>query len=63
VDPRIAAGYLASLQAPVKRVRWFENSAHNVPFEEAASFNTAIVSELDSAMLETDCLAIEECAL
>ena len=51
VDPHIAAGYLASLQAPVKRVRWFENSAHNVPFEEAASFNAAIVSELNSAMV------------
>jgi hypothetical protein len=35
----------------VKRVRWFENSAHNVPFEEAASFNAAVVSELDSAMV------------
>ena len=51
VDPRIAADYLASLQAPVKRVRWFENSAHNVPFEEAASFNAAIVSELNVAMV------------
>ena len=51
VDPRIAAGYLSGLQAPDKRVRWFENSAHNVPFEEAASFNAAIVSELDAAMV------------
>jgi len=35
VDARIAAAYVVSLCAPVKRVVWFEKSAHNVPFEEA----------------------------
>ena len=34
VDARIAASYLKGLRAPIKRVVWFENSVHNVPFEK-----------------------------
>jgi pimeloyl-ACP methyl ester carboxylesterase len=52
VDPRIAADYLASLDAPARRVLWFEHSAHNVPFEEAAAFNAAVVGELGSMVAE-----------
>ena len=31
-DGRLAATYFATLCVPVKRLVWFEKSAHNVPF-------------------------------
>jgi proline iminopeptidase len=48
-DSLIAAQYLESLQAPVKRVVWFEQSAHNIPFEEPAEFTDTVVQVLASA--------------
>jgi pimeloyl-ACP methyl ester carboxylesterase len=45
-DARIAAAYLDNLHTPVKRLVWFDKSAHNVPFEEPALFNATVVSEL-----------------
>jgi len=30
----------------MKKLVWFEQSAHNVPFEEPALFNAAVVREL-----------------
>jgi pimeloyl-ACP methyl ester carboxylesterase len=36
------------LCAPVKRLVWFEKSAHNVPFEEPRLFNATVVRELQS---------------
>ncbi len=42
VDANLAATYLRELRAPVKRCVWFENSAHNVPFEEPAQFMAGI---------------------
>jgi proline iminopeptidase len=47
----LAARYIAELEAPVKRLIWFENSAHNIPFEEPARFNAAVVQELRSTAL------------
>src|SRR5262249_47877872 len=44
VDSRIAAGYFGVLRAPVKRLIWFENSAHNVPFEESGLFNASVMT-------------------
>lgn len=44
----LAAAYLDTLRAPVKRLLWFENSAHNVPFEEPGRFNANVVSALGS---------------
>jgi pimeloyl-ACP methyl ester carboxylesterase len=41
-----AATYCAALRAPVKRLIWFENSAHNVPFEEPELFNATVVRVL-----------------
>lgn len=38
----IAAEYYATLSAPVKELFWFENSAHNVPFEEPMEFNNIV---------------------
>lgn len=46
VDARIAADYLAALGAPAKRLVWFEDSAHNPPFEEPAPFVAAVEREL-----------------
>lgn len=51
VDATLAAAYFESLQAPVKRLVWFERSAHNVPFEEPSLFNATVTCELQSAGL------------
>lgn len=47
-EPRLAASYFEAVQAPAKRLIWFENSAHNVPFEEPELFNATVVNELHS---------------
>jgi len=47
-DARVAAAYFDTLRAPVKRLIWFENSAHNVPFEEARLFNATLTREFQS---------------
>lgn len=46
VEANVAADYFRSLRAPVKRLIWFENSAHNVPFEEPVLFDERVVSVL-----------------
>jgi pimeloyl-ACP methyl ester carboxylesterase len=43
--PDLAAGYFGRLRAPGKTLRWFERSAHNIPFEQPAEFD-AEVAEL-----------------
>ncbi len=42
VDSRLAAKYFQQLKAPGKIIVWFENSAHNVPFEEPDLFNKTV---------------------
>ena len=42
----LAARYFERIQAPAKRLVWFEQSAHNPPFEEPAHFNRAVVQAL-----------------
>ena len=49
-DARVAAAYFEMLRAPVKRLIYFENSAHNVPFEEARLFNATLAREFQSIM-------------
>lgn len=52
VDAGLATAYFERLQAPAKRLMWFEGSAHNIPFEEPARFNAAlrrILHELGAA--------------
>jgi pimeloyl-ACP methyl ester carboxylesterase len=49
VDANTAATYLEGLRAPKKEIRWFENSAHNAPFEEPDLFNASVVTALESA--------------
>ena len=48
VDATIAARYFDSLLAPSKQLVWFENSAHNIPFEEPELFTGSVVTALRS---------------
>jgi len=48
VEATLAATYFGTLRAPVKRLIWFEHSAHNVPFEEPVLFNANVTSTLQS---------------
>jgi len=48
LDATISASYFDRLRAPVKRLVWFDHSAHNVPFEEPTLFNTTLIEELRS---------------
>jgi pimeloyl-ACP methyl ester carboxylesterase len=41
-DSRLAADYFESLAATRKQLIWFEESAHNAPFEEPAKFNATL---------------------
>lgn len=51
-DARIAARFFARLRAPHKELLWFEESAHNVPFEEPERFNAALAGALRSVRAE-----------
>jgi pimeloyl-ACP methyl ester carboxylesterase len=42
------AACFQALRAPAKRLIWFENSAHNIPFEEPALFNSTVIRVLPS---------------
>jgi pimeloyl-ACP methyl ester carboxylesterase len=42
----LAARYFERIDAPAKRLVWFERSAHNPPFEEPARFNRAVIDAL-----------------
>jgi proline iminopeptidase len=48
LDSTIAASYFETLRAPGKQLVWFEDSAHNIPFEEPELFNEMVVSVLKS---------------
>ena len=52
IGSAIAARYFESLQAPYKRLIWFEHSAHNVPFEEPARFDDTVTRELGDIGIE-----------
>jgi proline iminopeptidase len=53
VDAETAAQYFDALQAPFKRIVWFENSAHNIPFEEPTAFTNSVVEVLHSVGIGT----------
>lgn len=38
----LAVEYFDALEAPVKQLHWFEQSAHMIPFEEPAKFNALL---------------------
>jgi pimeloyl-ACP methyl ester carboxylesterase len=48
VDAELAASYFETLQASKKVLRWFERSAHNVPFDEPRLFNERVVEAIQS---------------
>lgn len=48
VDSTIVADYFDRLRAPVKRLVWFESSAHNLPFEEPHMFDAQVADSLRS---------------
>jgi pimeloyl-ACP methyl ester carboxylesterase len=43
IAPETSVAYFDMLIAPSKRLVWFEESAHEPPFEEPAKFNAAMV--------------------
>jgi proline iminopeptidase len=46
VPAAVAETYFNKIKAPYKELIWFENSAHNVPFEEPETFNEVLVTLL-----------------
>ena len=44
----LAERYFEKIDAPMKRLVWFEHSAHNPPFEEPTLFTETLVDLLDS---------------
>lgn len=42
----LAASYYETIEAPYKRLIWFEHSAHHPPFEEAENFNRIMIEEI-----------------
>jgi proline iminopeptidase len=45
-DAELAQEYFAAINAPAKRFRWFEQSAHSPLFEEPQAFNTLMIGEV-----------------
>lgn len=45
-DAALAQRYFEAIEAPSKRFKWFENSAHSPIFEEPAAFNRFILGEV-----------------
>lgn len=43
----VAADYFERIEAPMKRLIWFEQSAHNLPFEEPQAFERTLVDVLE----------------
>jgi pimeloyl-ACP methyl ester carboxylesterase len=42
IDPTTSNAHFEMLTAPSKEVVWFDESAHEPPFEEPAKFNAAM---------------------
>jgi proline iminopeptidase len=56
----LAAEYFNRIEAPCKRLVWFEQSAHNLPFEEPAAFNQVMTQRVLPVVLgsvPSDCAA------
>jgi len=51
VDARTSAAYFETLTAPLKKLVWFEDSAHEPAFEEPEKFNRAMVELVRPAAL------------
>lgn len=46
VPSTLAASYFEIIEAPCKRLIWFERSGHNPPFEEAETFNRVMIEDV-----------------
>lgn len=44
VDAELSHSYFSELRAPEKHEIWFEQSAHDIPFEEPDAFNAAVIA-------------------
>jgi proline iminopeptidase len=42
----LAEQYFDKIEAPLKRLVWFEQSAHNPPFEEPAKFHRILIEQV-----------------
>jgi pimeloyl-ACP methyl ester carboxylesterase len=51
IAPQTSVAYFDRLRAPSKKLVWFEESAHEPPFEEPAKFNAAMVELLRPVMV------------
>jgi proline iminopeptidase len=47
VDPELSAAWVDDLSAPAKLVRWFERSAHSIPFEQPTEFCAFVSDAVD----------------
>jgi len=57
VPSSLAARYFDTITAPCKRLIWFEESAHNPPFEEPEKFGRVMTDEVISLVTgRTDCM-------
>jgi pimeloyl-ACP methyl ester carboxylesterase len=45
-DAALAHDYFTRLDTPMKRFKWFEQSAHSRQFEEPQTFNTFMISDV-----------------
>lgn len=52
-DSGLAHEYFEKIEAPTKRFKWFEQSAHSPPFEEPAAFNAFMIDEVLPEVLKT----------
>jgi proline iminopeptidase len=50
----LAAAYFELIQAPFKRLVWFEESAHNPPFEEPDTFNAVLIGHVLPLLVKSD---------
>lgn len=46
VPATLAASYFEAIEAPCKRLIWFEHSAHHPPFEETDKFNNVMIEDV-----------------
>lgn len=46
VSSALAERYFDTIAAPCKRLVWFEQSAHNPPFEESGKFNQVLIEQV-----------------
>ena len=54
LPPALAAQWWNSLDAPCKRLVWFEASAHNPPFEQPTQFTLVLSRDVRRAIRDND---------